>query len=258
MLSTTRLKFDVISTDVTNLQYKQNASLYTKEYFEIMKSKLTDNGVACAWIPLTGLSEFDLKVLIKTFMSIYPNTSIWIDLFHWTNFAILIGTNSSNTITLQQISKIFTKEKVKTDLEKINIYNAEHLMSTAVLDEKGLIEYVGEVPLHTDKHPILEYSSSPTIFRDDIDIQNIFETLYSIAQTSPPAFITQAIKESSYFSKIYTNYLFQAKANRHQYYAGRTTGITQQNHLFRAKENYLKVDHSLWKPIINTKNQQSN
>ncbi|HEY5571645.1 MAG TPA: hypothetical protein VIK64_01415, partial [Anaerolineales bacterium] len=31
-LHTTRRKYDVISTDVTNLQYKQNASLYSREY----------------------------------------------------------------------------------------------------------------------------------------------------------------------------------------------------------------------------------
>jgi len=39
-------KFDVIVTDVTNLKYKRNPYLYTREYFEIMQAALTADGIA--------------------------------------------------------------------------------------------------------------------------------------------------------------------------------------------------------------------
>ena len=46
--------FDVIVTDVTNLKYKRNPYLYTREYFEIMRGALTADGVAAAWLPVGG------------------------------------------------------------------------------------------------------------------------------------------------------------------------------------------------------------
>ncbi len=39
--------YDVIATDVTNLQYKQNGNLYTVEYFDLMRKKLNPGGIAC-------------------------------------------------------------------------------------------------------------------------------------------------------------------------------------------------------------------
>ncbi len=54
-LHVTRQRFDVISTDVTNIQYKQNPYLYTQEYFTLMKERLTPSGIACAWVPMAAI-----------------------------------------------------------------------------------------------------------------------------------------------------------------------------------------------------------
>src|SRR5205823_5742052 len=67
-LATTDERYDFISTDVTNLQYKQNPSLYTVEYFRLMRARLTGNGMACAWIPLPSISPDELKTLMRTFL----------------------------------------------------------------------------------------------------------------------------------------------------------------------------------------------
>jgi len=42
-------KYDVIATDVPKVQCKQNSSLYTVKYFQLMDDCLSSNGVACAY-----------------------------------------------------------------------------------------------------------------------------------------------------------------------------------------------------------------
>ncbi len=54
-IATTDEQFSVIVTDVTNLKYKRNPYLYTREYFEIMRDALSPDGVAAAWLPVGGL-----------------------------------------------------------------------------------------------------------------------------------------------------------------------------------------------------------
>lgn len=159
-LYVTDKKFDVISTDVTNIQYKQNASLYTKEYFELMKSKLTDNGVACAWIPMSGLSDADFKTLLKTFGTVYPNASLWVFDHMKTYYGVLIGTPVELMVTKKRLKEFFANPKIKDDLAKINI--------TQSLQFKGFLHLAGDdydrfvsdaVFIHTDDKPILEFTS---------------------------------------------------------------------------------------------------
>lgn len=162
-LHTTHRKYDVISTDVTNLQYKQNSSLYTKEYFQLMKRKLTPEGIACAWIPI-GIPEDELKVLLRTFADVFPHASFWYFDHVRTNFAILLATPEPMKFHLQRFREAFSNRRVRKDLEGIGIYSPFQLVSFLYLEEKGYREYVGSGDLHTDVRPVLEFSSPVSFY----------------------------------------------------------------------------------------------
>ena len=49
---TTNEKFDVITSDPIHPWVKGAASLYTKEYFELVKAHLNPGGVVTQWVPL--------------------------------------------------------------------------------------------------------------------------------------------------------------------------------------------------------------
>ena len=97
--------FDAIVTDVTNLKYKRNPYLYTREYFKIMDDALTSKGVAAAWLPLGGLSFEDLRMLIATFDKVYPHTTVWYFSQYPTHFVIAIGTPERTSVNLEELSR---------------------------------------------------------------------------------------------------------------------------------------------------------
>ena len=49
---TTKEKFDVITSDPIHPWVKGAATLYTKEYFELVKQHLNPGGVVTQWVPL--------------------------------------------------------------------------------------------------------------------------------------------------------------------------------------------------------------
>ena len=51
-LLTTKEKFDVITSDPIHPWVKGAATLYTKEYFELVKQHLNPGGVVTQWVPL--------------------------------------------------------------------------------------------------------------------------------------------------------------------------------------------------------------
>jgi hypothetical protein len=157
-LYVTKKKYDVISTDCTNLRYKQNGSLYTREYFQLMKARLTEDGIACAWIPMQ-LTEAQFDTLAATFQSVFANATLWYMDHTPANYAILIGTPGPIRFDYARLKRAFEVQKVREDLADIEIFHPLQLIHFLYLDEYGLRGLVGDAPLHTDDRPILEFPS---------------------------------------------------------------------------------------------------
>ncbi len=149
--------YDVIVTDVTSIQYRGNGNLYTTDYFELMKSRLTPEGVTAAWVPATGITPQQLKILVRTFQSVYPHTSVWYMINMATDFVILVGTPQPLAIDLADWSRRMSSTLVARDLVRVGFDNAYKLAACLLLAEGDVAIYAGSGPLHTDDRPILDY-----------------------------------------------------------------------------------------------------
>jgi len=165
-LRVTDRTFDVISNDLTRVQYKQNASLYTKENFELIKSRLTAQGISCAFIPYHQLSDADLKILMRTFQAVFPHATLWIaDHIYPVFMMIFIGSNRELKIDIAALKSFFSNNAVREDLSLIGIEHPFQMINFLYLDEAGFRKYSDAGPIHTDNHPILEFTSPKSFFR---------------------------------------------------------------------------------------------
>ena len=178
-LYVTRKKYDVISTDSTNLRYKQNGSLYTREYFQLMKSRLTEDGIACAWIPML-LTEGQFDSLVATFQSVFPHTTLWYMDHIPTSYAILVGTPAPIRFDYARLKRAFEVEKVRKDLADVEVYHPLHLIHFLYLDADGVRQLTGGAPLHTDDHPILEFQSSHGLPSDEFLLKPRIKEMWAL------------------------------------------------------------------------------
>jgi len=155
-IATTNDEFSVIVTDVTNLKYKRNPYLYTREYFVIMRDALSADGVAAAWLPVGGLSFNDLRTLIATFDGVFPHTTAWYFTQFPTHFIILVGTPEPTRVNLEDLRKKMAK--VEQDLRSLDVDSVYKLASMLLLGESDIDALVDGAQIHTDNRPILEYS----------------------------------------------------------------------------------------------------
>jgi spermidine synthase len=156
-------EFSVIVTDVTNLKYKRNPYLYTREYFELMRDSLSADGVAAAWLPVGGLSFGDLRTLIASFDHVFPHTTVWYFTQFPTHFIILVGTPGPTLVSLPELDEKMAR--VERDLRSLSVDNVYELASMLLLGENDVDALVEGQRLHTDNRPILEYS--------DMDLYNV-------------------------------------------------------------------------------------
>lgn len=164
-LHITQRQYDVIATDVTNLQYKQNSSLYTVEYFQLMKDRMPADGVACAWIPMAAIATDELRILMKSFQDVFPHATLWFMNHTHTNFGILIGTPQQLQIDYARFAAAFERPAVAASLQQIGLVHPMQLVTCLQLDEDGYRAFCGDLPLHTDNNPTLEFSSPLSFYQ---------------------------------------------------------------------------------------------
>ena len=74
---TTNEKFDAITSDPLDPWVKGAAMLYTREFFEIVKSHLNPGGVVTLFVQLYESNTAAVKSEIATFMEAFPNGVVW-------------------------------------------------------------------------------------------------------------------------------------------------------------------------------------
>ncbi len=74
---TTKEKFDIITSDPIHPWVKGTATLYSKEYFELVKKHLNPGGVITQWVPLYESDFETVKSELATFFDVFPNGTIW-------------------------------------------------------------------------------------------------------------------------------------------------------------------------------------
>ena len=73
-LMMSRKKYDVITADIILPRHAGAGALYSREYYELVRDHLAEGGVTMQWNG--GDSETEYKLLMRTFMSVFPYTTL--------------------------------------------------------------------------------------------------------------------------------------------------------------------------------------
>ena len=153
-LLVTDRKYDVIISEPSNPWIPGAASLFTREFFEVSKSKLQPNGVFCQWIQLYELQESHFQTILHTFASVFPE----IHVFRVKHDAILLASMRPIKIREMEIRERFTP-RVRTDLARIRIKSTEDLLARYWIGGDELRKAVQNEPFNTDDNMLIEFAA---------------------------------------------------------------------------------------------------
>lgn len=149
--------YDIIS--INAIDPKFSPMLYTNQFYELCKKRLTSNGYIVAWLPLYGMKPLEVKALIKSFIRVFPHSSLW---FNNPEHMLLLGSKRAQNVDLQRILDQLNNPKVKASLAEIQLDNPYSLLATFMMGERGLSNLVSKAKLHSDQYPIVEFSKMTT------------------------------------------------------------------------------------------------
>lgn len=173
-LLSTENTYDVITTDPVDPDDAGITSLYSKEFYELVRSRLNDGGVACQWIT-THYGPEEYRMLIRTFMSVFPNTSIW----YADYTTVVVGLKDEPRVTLEDMRARFEHLPVRESLEVIGISDPETLLPLCLTVPAQTREFAGEGSLNTDDRPLIEYLG-PRADNYELMEKEVWEPLFAL------------------------------------------------------------------------------
>ena len=151
LLRTTK-QYDVITSDATHPLGGDSWVLYTKEFYELCRDRLAQDGLMVQWLPIHMLAPDDYRSVIKTFQSVFPDTSLW----YTNDYTLMLGAKDGLTIDFALIKQKFENERVRQDLEEFNLGTPLDFLGTFVMGKESLVEHTGGTEVNTDNHPFIE------------------------------------------------------------------------------------------------------
>lgn len=144
----TRDRFDVVTADVIQPVFAGAGNIYSREYFELVRNVLKDDGLVMQWIPGT---EAEFKLIGRTFLSVFPHTTAWAE------GNLFIGSKQPLRLSRENFEGRAVYTGRRQAMADTGIESFDALLKTFVAGPDQLRAYLGDGPLLTDDRPMAEY-----------------------------------------------------------------------------------------------------
>lgn len=160
-LMTTKQKFDIIASDPLDIFVKGTAALYSKEYFEAVKSHLKPGGMFTLYTPLYETDERTLRSELATFFDAFPNGTLWANTVDGQGYdTVLMGQVGPLKINMDEVQQRFSSPAyaaVRQSLREIGVYSAADLYSTFTAQKSDLASWLEGAEITRDHNLRLQY-----------------------------------------------------------------------------------------------------
>jgi spermidine synthase len=156
-----RESYDVIVSEPSNPWMAGIASLFTREFFEIARKRLAPGGVLCQWAHTYDISDDDLRSIVATFLSVFPDGTLWLV---GEADVLLVGSTEPLDDRLAGIDAAWRRPGVAEDLASVGARSPLAVLASFVADGAALKDWAGDAPIQTDNLAWLEFSGPRSVF----------------------------------------------------------------------------------------------
>jgi spermidine synthase len=160
-------KYDVIISEPSNPWMRGIGNLFSLEFYELVARRLAPKGIVCQWIHIYGLFPEDLKMVIKTFRSVFPHTLVWNTT---AGDLLLVGSKEPLTLDYDNLqSRYNALPGVREDMARLGLNSPLALLADFVLPEEDTALFAQHALVNTDDLPLLEFSAPNSLYLETVD-----------------------------------------------------------------------------------------
>jgi spermidine synthase len=184
--------FDLVVGDLFHATQAGVGALYSTDHFRNVARIITPGvGVYAQWVPLHEASPQETKVIIKSFLHVFPKALAFLG--GWglkTPLLCLVGADHDLRIDVEKLSAWLASDPIRATAAKASGFDkVEETLAFYVGQGPTLATFVRDSEQNTDNHPRIELRA-PTNRSSDMSLRNLIEM--TTLQQSPRQIVVPA------------------------------------------------------------------
>ncbi|HUS09650.1 MAG TPA: fused MFS/spermidine synthase [Pyrinomonadaceae bacterium] len=163
-LRVTPSRYDMIVSEPSHPWVPGVANLFTREFFQLGRDRLNDDGIFVQWLQIYQLSTNSLRSALATFHETFPYVFVFRAEGAWKGKDLrLVG--SKTPLTLDLIKERIADPRISAELARVNLKSEADVRAWYVCDEKQLAPAVAGAIMNTDDNMHIETTVPREAFR---------------------------------------------------------------------------------------------
>ena len=163
-LRVTPKRYDMIVSEPSHPWVPGVANLFTREFFEMGRDRLSDGGVFVQWVQIYQLSTDSLRSVLGTFHQVFPHVLVF-RVEGATKGKDLLLVGSKTPLNMDRLSERIKDPRMSAELSRVNIKSASDVRAWYVCDETSLGPAVAGAVINTDDNMHVETTVPKEAFR---------------------------------------------------------------------------------------------
>jgi len=160
-LLTTREKFDAVTSDPLDPWVKGAATLYTREFFNVVKAHLNPGGVVTLFVQLYESTDDAVKSEVATFLEAFPNGAVFANNVNNRGYdLVLFGRLGDKGIDVDAVQARLSSPEgaaISQSLAETGINSAVELFGTYSGGRSDMKRWLQDAQINTDRNLRLQY-----------------------------------------------------------------------------------------------------
>lgn len=154
-------RYDIIISEPSNPWVAGIGSVFSKEFYELCSSRLTERGIMAQWFHKYEMNDSIVFLVLRTFASVFPHMEIWDS---QEGDLILLGSNQAWESHPDRFQEVFARQQPRADLAEIKLKSGVAIWARQIASQLTAPAIAGDGPIQTDEFPILEYAAPQAFF----------------------------------------------------------------------------------------------
>src|SRR3989454_2418476 len=178
-----RERYDVISSEPSNIWLAGVATLYTPEFYRLVRRRLADDGVFCQWVQLYQVPVPVVAGVVRNIRTVFPHVEVW---FSSPGDILIVGSLKPLMYDAAWLGRLVGPGGALGGLarEYLAVDAPEQYFGHLLLDSIGAARLVERATIvHRDDRPRLEFVAARRFL--DTGTEGVFDSLAALAGAAP-------------------------------------------------------------------------
>jgi spermidine synthase len=140
---------------------KGTYTLYSKQYYELVKSHLNPGGVVAQWLPIYDSDLETVKTELATFFDVFPSGTVWSNNVKGEGYdLVLLSTAEGASINVDDVQRRLDQAgyvAVSQSLGEVGFHSAVDVLATYAGRAADLRSLLIDAPINEDMNMRLQY-----------------------------------------------------------------------------------------------------